>query len=74
MYITVSMENGSKQNCTYMRIYINKEINMHIYININIYQSAKLPHRNSCTWARDVRLHNAGINKPKSAQQVKQGA
>ena len=38
------------------------------------YQSAKLPHRSSCTWARDARLHNAGTNKSKSAQQVKQGA
>ena len=29
---------------------------------------------NSFTWAHDVRLHIAGTNKPKSAQQVKQGA
>ena len=29
---------------------------------------------NSCTWAHEVRLHIAGTNKPKSAQQVKQGA
>ena len=26
------------------------------------------------TWAHDVRLHIAGTNKPKSAQQDKQGA
>ena len=32
------------------------------------------PHGNSYTWAHDVRLHIAGINEPKSAQQVKQGA
>ena len=32
------------------------------------------PHGNSCTWAHDVRLHIAGTNEPKSAQQVKQGA
>ena len=25
------------------------------------------------TWAHDVRLHNAGTNGPKSAQQAKQG-
>ena len=31
------------------------------------------PHGNSCTWAHDVRLHIAGTNEPKSAQQVKQG-
>ena len=29
---------------------------------------------NSCTWAHNVRLHIAGTNEPKSAQQVKQGA
>ena len=29
---------------------------------------------NSCTWAHDVRLHIAGTNEPKSAQQAKQGA
>ena len=29
---------------------------------------------NSCTWAYDVpRLHIAGTNEPKSAQQAKQG-
>ena len=28
---------------------------------------------NSCTWAHDVRLHIAGTNEPKSAQQAKQG-
>ena len=28
----------------------------------------------SCTWVHDVWLHNAGTNKPKSAQQAKQGA
>ena len=26
---------------------------------------------NSCTWAHDVRLHIAGTNEPKSAQQAK---
>ena len=31
-------------------------------------------HGNSITWTHDVRLHIAGTNKPKSAQQVKQGA
>ena len=29
---------------------------------------------NSCILAHDVRLHIAGINEPKSAQQAKQGA
>ena len=29
---------------------------------------------NSYTWAHDVRLHIAGTNEPKSAQQAKQGA
>ena len=29
---------------------------------------------NSCTWAHDVRLHIAGTNETKSAQQAKQGA
>ena len=29
---------------------------------------------NSCTWAHDARLHIAGTNEPKSAQQAKQGA
>ena len=29
---------------------------------------------NSCTWAHDVRLHVAGTNEPKCAQQAKQGA
>ena len=29
---------------------------------------------NSWTWAHDVRLHIAGTNEPKSAQQAKQGA
>ena len=29
---------------------------------------------NSCTWADDVRLHIAGTNEPKSAQQAKQEA
>ena len=29
---------------------------------------------NSCTWAHDVRSHNAGTNEPKSAQQAKQRA
>ena len=28
---------------------------------------------NSCTWAYDVRLHVAGTNETKSAQQAKQG-
>ena len=28
---------------------------------------------NSCSWAHDVRLHIAGTNEPKSAQQAKQG-
>ena len=28
----------------------------------------------SCTWAHDVRLHIAGTNETKSAQQPKQGA
>ena len=28
---------------------------------------------NSFTWAHDVRLRIAGTNKPKSAQQAKQG-
>ena len=32
------------------------------------------PHGNSYTWAHDKRLHIAGPNEPKSAQQVKQGA
>ena len=27
----------------------------------------------SCTWVHDVRLHIAGTNEPKSAQQAKQG-
>ena len=27
---------------------------------------------NSCTWAHDVRLHIAGTNEPKSAQQAKE--
>ena len=31
-------------------------------------------HGNSCAWAYDERLHIAGTNKPKSAQQAKQGA
>ena len=29
---------------------------------------------NSCTWTYDVRLQISGTNKPKSAQQAKQGA
>ena len=29
---------------------------------------------NQCTWAHDVRLHIAGTNKSKSAQQAKQRA
>ena len=29
---------------------------------------------NSCTGAHDVRLHTAGTNEPRSAQQTKQGA
>ena len=29
---------------------------------------------NSCTWSHDVRLHIAGTNEPKSAQQANQGA
>ena len=28
---------------------------------------------NSSTWAHDVRLHIAGTNEPRSAQQAKQG-
>ena len=32
------------------------------------------PNGNSCTWVHEVRLHIAGINEPKSAQQIKQGA
>ena len=30
--------------------------------------------RAHCTWAHYVRLHIAGTNEPKSAQQAKQGA
>ena len=29
---------------------------------------------NSCTWEHDIRLHIAGTNEPKNAQQAKQGA
>ena len=32
------------------------------------------PHGNSCNWAHDVRLHIAGTNVARSAQQLKQGA
>ena len=65
----------------YIYIYI------YIYINIFIYEVKKTdnvpsrllpiyqwPQVNSYTWAHDLLLHIAGINKPKTAQQVKQGA
>ena len=56
-----------------------------IYIYIYIYicnHKNNVPSRlspqwlcdNLCTWAYDVRLHIAGTNEPKSAQQAKQGA
>ena len=57
----------------------------YIYIYIYIYicnHKNNVPSRlspqwlcdNLCTWAYDVRLHIAGTNEPKSAQQAKQGA
>ena len=60
----------------YIYIYIYIYI---IYISIYIYN---VPFRlllilrwlygNSCSWARDTRLHIAGTNEPKSTQKVKQ--
>ena len=55
------------------------ERNIYIYIS---YHENNVPSRlspqwlcgNSCTWEHDVRLHIAGTNEPKSAQQAKQGA
>ena len=53
---------------------------MHVYIYIYIYIYIRQcafpfntnPHGNSCSWARDTRLHIAGTNETKSTQQVKQ--
>ena len=73
--------------CVYTYIYyIYVYIYIYIYICIYIYSVKKtdnvpsrlLPirkwlHGNSCSWAHDVRLHIAGTNEPKSAQQFKQG-
>ena len=65
----------------------NIYIYIYIYIYIFIYVAKKTdnvlsrllpirqwPQGNSYTWAHDLLLHIAGINKPKSAQQVKQRA
>ena len=53
----------------YMHIYIcNRENNMPYQL------SRKWLCSNSCTLEHDVRLHIAGTNEPKSAQQAKQGA
>ena len=42
-----------------------------VYAYIYIYVSPQWLCGNSCTWAHDVRLHIAGTNEPKSAQQAK---
>ena len=58
---------------------------LYIYIYIYIYicnHENNMPYQlsrqwlcsNSCTLEHDVRLHIAGTNEPKSAQQAKQGA
>ena len=50
---------------------------MYVCIHENNVPSRLSPHwlcGNSSTWAHDVRLHIAGSNEPKSAQQAKQGA
>ena len=55
---------------------------MKIYIHIYTYNDENVPFRlspqwlcvNSCTWARDARLHIAGTNDRKSAQQAKERA
>ena len=57
----------------YVYIYI------YIYIYIYVIMKTICPpgyHHNGfvATWAHDVRLHIAGTNEPKSAQQAKQGA
>ena len=57
----------------YIYVYI-----LYIYICIYIYKVPsrlllilQWPRGNSCSWARDIRLHIAGTNEPKSTQQVK---
>ena len=42
--------------------------------NVSSRLSPQSLYGNSCTWAHDVRLHIAGTNEPKSAQQARQGA
>ena len=42
--------------------------------NVPSWLSPQWLYGNSCPWAHDVRLHIAGTNEPKSAQQAKQGA
>ena len=58
----------------YIYIYI-----YYIYMYIYIYNVPsrlllilRWLHGNSCSWARDIRLHIAGTNEPKSTQKVKQ--
>ena len=57
-------------------IYIYCHIYMHIYVVMKTMCPRLSPQwlcGNSYTWAHDVPLHIAGTNKPKSAQQAKQG-
>ena len=59
----------------YIYIYIiDIHTHTHIYICMPSRLSPHWPCGNSYTWANDIRLHIAGTNEPKSAQQAKQGA
>ena len=64
---------NENNKCLFSYIYIYT----HIFYHENNVPSRLLPQwlcGNSCTWAHEVRLHIAGTNEPKSAQQAKQGA
>ena len=59
--------------CIYLYIYIYLHTCNHEN-NVSSQLSPQWLCGNSCSWAHDEQLHIAGTNKPKSAQQAKQGA
>ena len=60
-----------KMSVIYIYIYVVKKTDS---VPSQLLPFRQWPHGYSCTWAHDVRLHIAGTNEPKSAQQFKQGA
>ena len=63
----------TKENMVFLEIYLSLYICNHEN-DVPSWLSPQCLWVNTCTWAQDVRLHTAGANEPKSAQQTKQGA